>query len=206
MRTQEYNNIKWEEIPTGEDIKSSISEPQYKNLYQEMKVKCAPENFMTPYDAQKVAIANQIYKTLVDKERDFNVNDEQTPQELRDLRVSASSSLGLNFSPTRLFTHISNLINPKQYTSSQGYYDSERLSEANEAMGRLIQIKDNYEALEKFIDTDPYYKKITQIPEEPEEPEEKGLNLNPYEIVGVIITLGIPIIIYAIIYAISHNL
>lgn len=186
MRTQEYNNIKWEEIPTGEDIKSTISEPQYKNLYQEMKVKCDPENFMTPYDSQKVEKANQIYKTLVDNEYDFNVNDEQTPQELRDLRVYAISSLGLNFSPTRLFTRISKLINPKQFTGSQ--YDSERLREANEAMERLIQIQDNYEALENFVDTDPYYKKITGEIDE-------GVGEDNSDIIFAIIILGLPFLI-----------
>ena len=60
----------------------------YSSLYNELKEKCNPANYMTPYNAEKVEFSNQIYSQL-----DIN---KKNIYALIQLRNSAINKLGLS--------------------------------------------------------------------------------------------------------------
>jgi len=43
---------------------------------QDLKSKCNPKRYLQPYDAEKVRVANEIYKRLIDNENNIQVLEE----------------------------------------------------------------------------------------------------------------------------------
>ena len=143
----EDNNIIFE--PVDIDMSSqSKKEPvvfkqpipgRYRNKYEELIEKCAPENFMDPYDAIKVDVANELYSLLLDT----RVDDHPT---LNVLRRRAVDELGIKISTERLYQELLRVCNPKQYTGDN--YNRDLLSLSNEVYRLILQNADDIFALE----------------------------------------------------------
>ncbi len=113
----------------------------YTNLYAELKEKCAPEQFMEPYDTNKVHIANQIYSKLLSCSKE----DITT---LKELRLQAMEELQVTFSTQKLYDKLEKAINPKNFTGI--HYDKEQLEVANQLYEQVLINANNILALEEI--------------------------------------------------------
>ena len=112
----------------------------YSNLYEELREKCNPSNYMNPYNAEKVEIANSIFSQL-----DGFKDDVDT---LVQLRNQAINKLGLSFSSTALFNKLCDIYNPSNFMGKN--YDAEKLSAANIIFAQIQQKKDDIIELERI--------------------------------------------------------
>ena len=112
----------------------------YKNLHAELKARCAPENFMNPYEPDKVSMANELYSLVLSA----NENDDAT---LKALRLKAMELLGVRFSTEELYKKLTDACNPKNFTGEN--YNKERLDLANRLYQAVLMNADNIIALEE---------------------------------------------------------
>ena len=113
----------------------------YTNLYAELKEKCAPEQFMEPYDPNKVHIANLLYSKLLSCSKE----DITT---LKELRLQAMEELQVTFSTQKLYDKLEKAINPKNFTGI--HYDKEQLEVANQLYEQVLINANNILALEEI--------------------------------------------------------
>lgn len=142
-------NINFEEI--GKD-KTTHAEPssvifkqpiqgRYQNLHAELKERCAPENFINPYEPEKVSRANVLYSEILS----INENDDE---KLKLLRLRAVEELGIKFSTEQLYNKLESACNPRYFTGI--YYDRERLELANRLYQQILVNADDIFALEEI--------------------------------------------------------
>lgn len=92
-------NINFEEIGKDETAhveqsSSLFKQPirgRFQSLYEELKARCAPENFMNPYEPEKVSRANELYSDVL-------ATNAQDEEKLKELRLRAIEELGIKFS------------------------------------------------------------------------------------------------------------
>lgn len=143
------DNINFEEIGKKETENAERSQTLFKqpvhgrfrNLYEELKVKCAPENFMNPYDPEKVSKANNLYSVVL-------ATDAQDVEKLKQLRLRAMENLGIRFSTEGLFEKLTIACNPKNFTGET--YDKRLLELANRIYQKVLKDADNILALEEI--------------------------------------------------------
>ena len=141
--------INFEEISKGETAKANQSSSlfrqpirgRYQNLYAELKAKCAPENFMNPYEPEKVSRANELYAEVL-------ATNAQADEKLKSLRLRAMEELGVKFSTEQLFEKLTAACNPKNFTGDS--YNKERLELANRLYQQILMNADNIFALEEI--------------------------------------------------------
>lgn len=137
-------------------------EKRYESLYEELMEKCHPNNFMDPYDKEKVDIANKIYAEL-------RKNPYAIDYELKELRLSAVQGLGIHLSTQKLYEYLMQYCDPQLYTSREPY-DAELVSQANTLYAQIHEHKDDIFELEKIeilakplIDSENKIKKRMEI-------------------------------------------
>ena len=143
------DNINFEEIGKKETENAERSQTLFKqpvrgrfrNLYEELKVKCAPENFMNPYDPEKVSKANNLYSVVL-------ATDAKDVEKLKQLRLRAMENLGIQFSTEGLFEKLTMACNPKNFTGET--YDKRLLELANRLYQKVLKDADNILALEEI--------------------------------------------------------
>ena len=141
------DNISFEEIGKEETIHAEqpqalFKQPirgRYQGLHAELKARCAPENFMNPYEPEKVSKANELYSEVLH-------TDAQADEQLKRLRLRAIEELGIQFSTEELFDRLSAACNPKNFTGDS--YNKERLELANRLYQAVLMNADNVLALE----------------------------------------------------------
>ena len=90
------DNISFEEIGKdetahAEQFQALFKQPvrgRYQDLHAELKARCAPENFMNPYEPEKVSKANELYSEVLS-------TDAQAEEQLKQLRLRAIEELGI---------------------------------------------------------------------------------------------------------------
>ncbi|MCQ2143304.1 MAG: hypothetical protein MJY56_04465 [Bacteroidales bacterium] len=112
----------------------------YSRLYDDLKRECNPANFMNPYDAEKVAVANSIYSRL-----DAGKHDNRS---MIALRNEAISKLHLFFRATALCNRLSSIFNPERFMGDN--YNAAKLAAANEVYSLIQSKRDDIQALEKI--------------------------------------------------------
>ncbi len=143
------DNINFEEIGKGEttnaDQSSSLFKQPirgcYESLHAELKARCAPENFMNPYEPEKVSRANELYAEVL-------ATNAQADEKLKSLRLRAMEELGVKFSTEQLFEKLTAVCNPKNFTGDS--YNKERLELANGLYQQILMNADNIFALEEI--------------------------------------------------------
>lgn len=113
-----------------------------KYLLNELLDKCNPQNFMNPYNYEKVKIANELYPRL--QKCDGNDNDE-----LIEIRKEAISKLGIILSTSTIFEELCKTCNPQQFMNP---YNPDKVAKANELYSRVLQNKTDIDALENIRD------------------------------------------------------
>lgn len=114
----------------------------YHYLLDELLDKCNPQNFMKPYNYEKVRIANELYPQLLNCKKDDN-------DKLVSIRQMAINKLGINITTQSIFEVLCKLCNPQQFMNP---YNPEKVAKANELYSRILENKNNIIALEKIRD------------------------------------------------------
>ena len=112
----------------------------YTSLYEELKEKCNPANFMNPYDAEKVEISNNIFSRL-----DSNATNIQALIQLRNLAIN---KLGLSFSAKEIYEKLAEAYNPQKFVGKN--YDADKLHIANQVYSRIQSNQNSIIELEKI--------------------------------------------------------
>ena len=112
----------------------------YTSLFEELKEKCNPANFMNPYDAEKVEISNNIFSKL-----DSNATNVQALIQLRNLAIN---KLGLSFSAKEIYEKLAEAYNPQKFVGEN--YDADKLHVANQIYSRIQNSKNSIIELEKI--------------------------------------------------------
>ena len=139
-----FEEIGKEETAHAEQTQALFKQPirgRYQSLHAELKVRCAPENFMNPYEPEKVSKANELYSEVL-------ATDAQADEQLKQLRLRAIEELGIKFSTEELFDRLSTACNPKNFTGDA--YNKERLELANRLYQTVLMNADNVLALEEI--------------------------------------------------------
>ena len=145
------DNINFEEI--GKDESAHVEQSSalfkqpirghYESLHEELKARCAPENFMNPYEPEKVSRSNVLYSEIL-------ATDSQAEEKLKSLRLRAMEELGIKFSTEQLYEKLTAACNPKNFTG--GSYNKERLELANGLYQQILMNADDIFALEEIED------------------------------------------------------
>ena len=145
------DNINFEEIGKDETAHAEQSSALFKqpirghydSLHEELKARCAPENFMNPYEPEKVSRANKLYSEILSIDK----NDDE---KLKLLRLRAMEELGIKFSTEQLYEKLTAACNPKNFTGDS--YNEERLELANGLYQQILMNADDIFALEEIED------------------------------------------------------
>lgn len=121
---------------------SKSEEKQYESLYEELLEKCNPNNFMQPYDKEKVDTANTIFAEL-------RSNPYATDYELKEVRLKAVQKLGIHISTQRILDYLMKYCDPQRYTDRDPY-DAELVNQANALYSQILDNKDDIFELEKI--------------------------------------------------------
>ena len=143
------DNINFEEIGKNEAAHAEQSSAlfkqpirgRYESFHDELKARCAPENFMNPYEPEKVSRANKLYSEILSIDK----NDDE---KLKLLRLRAMEELGIKFSTEQLFEKLIAACNPKNFTGDS--YNEERLELANGLYQQILMNADDIFALEEI--------------------------------------------------------
>ncbi len=137
--------MEWQEISSAETISAKkapdiIDEKIYESLYEELKLKCNPNRFMMPYDEQRVKLANELYRQLLE-------TSSQDENALRKLRNRAIEELGVYFSTTALYQYLCDKCHPRNFMNP---YDAEKVDIANRLYAQVLEQAYNIKALENI--------------------------------------------------------
>ena len=139
-----FEEIGKEETTHAEQSSSLFKHPicgSYPNLYAELKARCAPENFMNPYEPDKVTRANELYSRVLSI-------DEKDDSSIKSLRLQAMEELGAIFSTEQLYKRLTDACNPKNFTGET--YNKDRLDLANKLYQSVLMNADNIISLEEI--------------------------------------------------------
>lgn len=145
------DNINFEEIGKDEAVHAERSSAlfkqpirgHYESLHEELKARCAPENFMNPYEPEKVSMSNVLFSEIL-------ATDKHAEEKLKSLRLRAMEELGIKFSTEQLYEKLTAACNPKNFTG--GSYNKERLELANGLYQQILMNADDIFALEEIED------------------------------------------------------
>ena len=186
------DNINFEEIGKDETAHAEQSSALFKqpirghydSLHEELKARCAPENFMNPYEPEKVSRANKLYSEILSIDK----NDDE---KLKLLRLRAMEELGIKFSTEQLFEKLTAACNPKNFTGDS--YNEERLELANGLYQQILMNADDIFALEEIEDKAgdliKDYKSETQTQPKDDSNKEEWLLSILFSIIFIIIIL-----------------
>ena len=110
-------------------------------LKSELAKVIAPNNFMKPYDPEKVTAAIELYNRLKTTDADDLLG-------LKEIRLASESSLGIRLDTDAFYNYLMDVFSPERYIEP---YNKEKLSEMNKICTLLTQTKDNIGALEDIL-------------------------------------------------------
>lgn len=138
------DNIVWKDMVNPSEMKDSKMEIEpcqmdtYSSLYVELKEKCNPEKYLFPYNKEKVDIANELYKKLIDA----NPVDNSALNVIRD---QAIQKLGVVLSTRKQYLELLEYCNPKNFMNPYNY---EAIQEANNYYALINQYRNDIHELE----------------------------------------------------------
>lgn len=144
----EFDEIKWDNISPKEsscsnDITTNIIDSTiYESLYEELCIKCSPEQFLEPYNQQKVRVSNSLYSELISL-TEFNT------VELISIRARAISELGISFSTGHIFPQLKEACYPRNFMKP---YDATKVELANKYYSEVLQSEADVVKLEQLLE------------------------------------------------------
>ena len=117
-----------------------ITNDDYQDLYNDLKEKCNPSNYLEPYRPEKLRQANDIFSKL-DQNKDKIL-------ELIKLRNQAINTLGITVSSAQVFRKLVEVYTPSHYTGEN--YDPVKLEIANDVYARILEAENNIIKLEEI--------------------------------------------------------
>ncbi|MDR2125486.1 MAG: hypothetical protein LBP63_01480 [Prevotellaceae bacterium] len=191
-------DIMFEEITVQTQKRPQIilEEKEYSSLYEELKDKCDPDNFLppNPYDREKAGIANDIYLQLD--------NAYCSKKLQKTLRSMAISQLGIRFNSHALCDKLKDYTNPKKYKGT------EKFGLANELYADVLDNKDDVEALEKIqsiIESELLNNTIEEIERQERERQEIEKKEKESEQAAIIMWLFVCIIVVSVVAFLLNN-
>lgn len=136
LKKEIYNNASSPSTSSSNALEVSY----FNTLFDELKEKCNPANYMNPYDAKKVEISNHIYSQL-------EINKSNIAQ-LIELRNYAIKKLEISFSAKELYEKLSDIYNPNNFMGD--HYDADKLYVANQVYAKIQANSDDIIELEKI--------------------------------------------------------
>ncbi|MCQ2274224.1 MAG: hypothetical protein MJZ86_05465 [Bacteroidales bacterium] len=133
------------------EMKVPQSEDKYYNsLFEELKEKCNPSNFLASFDKDKMLIANELFDKILS-----TTSREDT--DLISLRSEAIEKLGIHFSTRRKMEELMGYLNPKLYTDRKPY-DKNLVENSIYFYDKIIQNQDDIVRLEEIeTEAKPYF-------------------------------------------------
>ena len=132
---------KQHEVAKAESFVNSQDNTYYHLLIDELKDACNPNNYMQPYDFEKVRVANELFSLL-------HTND-LNEEVIIEVRKRAESELGVKLSTKTILTLLKDACNPSKFMSP---YNKEKVARANELYNEIIKNENNLSELEKIGD------------------------------------------------------
>lgn len=109
----------------------------YASLYEELRQKCNPSNFMHPYNFELVKLSNALYSEMEVNKSDMDA--------LKRIRRRAVAELGIKISTEKLYNLLSNRLDPSKYVGNRELVDM-----ANYFYNQMLCNADNIEVLEQI--------------------------------------------------------
>lgn len=146
MKKQDANSFK----QGGYEEKLAHPRPimgMYSSLYEELRQKCNPSNFMHPYNFELVKLSNALYSEIEVNKSDMDA--------LKRIRRRAVAELGIKISTEKLYNLLSNRLDPSKYVGNRKLVDM-----ANYFYNQMLCNADNIEVLEQ-IESSGQYKELS---------------------------------------------
>lgn len=109
-------------------------------IFDKLKDKISPANFMNPYDETKVGKANILFDQLMKT----NPSDIDS---LKRIREQATDELGVSFISEEYIEELKTKCNPKRFMEP---YDAEKIQIANSLYNKLLNNENNIETIEEI--------------------------------------------------------
>ena len=150
-------------------------------LKSELAKVIAPNNFMKPYDPEKVTAAIDLYNRL-------KTTDADDLLRLKEIRLASEKSLDIRLDTDAFYNYLMDIFSPERYMEP---YNKEKVSEMNRICTLLTQSKDNIGVLEDIL-----YSIAPQIKDKDDYNSELAPTKDPQNLVFVyfLTLLGVPII------------
>lgn len=110
-------------------------------LKSELTKLIAPNNFMKPYDPEKVTAAIELYNRL-------NATDADDLLGLKEIRLASENNLGIRLDTDAFYNYLMDVFSPERYMTP---YNKEKVSEMNRICTLLTRNKDNIDAMEDIL-------------------------------------------------------
>lgn len=180
---REEENIIWQDVRKEQRKLPPSEDKVYDSLYEELKEKCSPSNYMSPYDREKVDIANALYGELM------NIGMYET-EKLTNLRRGATAKLNISFSTAKLYRELKDYCNPSSYMNP---YDAEAVKQANNYYALIEEKKDSIEDLE-ILKWEIYHDEYLNKYQENKKNTKDEIDESIFNVVSI--TLGIIVFIF----------
>lgn len=110
-------------------------------LKSELSKLIAPNNFMKPYDPEKVTAAIELYNRLKTTDADNLLG-------LKEIRLASEKSLGIKLDTDAFYNYLMDMFSPERYMEP---YNNEKVSEMNRICTLLTKSKDSIGTLEDIL-------------------------------------------------------
>lgn len=110
------------------------------SLFDQLKDRCSPANFMTPYNEKKVEKANALYDKLMK-------TSPSDLESLKELRKRAIEQLDISFISVDYLEELKAKCNPKRFMEP---YNAEKVQLANVLFNKLLNNESDIEVIEEI--------------------------------------------------------
>lgn len=131
--------MKWDAPKPKAKAHPDCVKEHYSSLYEELKAKCDPKNFMKVYEYKTLETANDLYASVGE--------DKENVEALKVHRRRASLELGVKFATEELYEELVHNLNPVKFSGCK-----EKFSLVNGLYNEVLAHADDVEALEEIRD------------------------------------------------------
>lgn len=180
------NRMKWD-FPNAKPLHPQPIKGMYYSLYDELRQKCNPNNFMHPYNHELVKLSNALYSQIE--------TEKENEKALKKIRKRAVEELGIIVSTERLYYRLKQNIDPSKYVGHREWVDI-----ANDLYNQVLCNGDNIEELER-IESSKQYKELKEEYGKFQMEKQKEEDRNNLKALGLLFAIIVIFILISIITA-----